>query len=109
MNNLSQILSKKQFELIRGSSAEHGIGGLEKINLNSEIEKKSKKGGAFHRWQDTAVRMWKKLGLEKSPSPSFFKCFRQNEAKSERVAYDLSDLEKRPDNIEKLFYWKLSH
>ena len=62
---------------------------INKNELEKEIRGLSDRkgfGGASYPWQDTAVRAWKRLGLTGSPSPSFFKCFREHEALSETVA-----------------------
>ena len=75
----------------------------------SKVEAKDfkKNRGAHYRWQDTAVRMWLKLGLKPPIPSSFMKCFKLNEGKAEGIAYDLSDGDFR-DTL-KMFFWKWSH
>ena len=58
-------------------------------------------------WQDTAVRMWNKLGLKPPINSSFMRCFKLNEGKAEGIAYDLSDGDFR--NTLKMFFWKWNH
>lgn len=66
----------------------------------------SKIGGAFHRWQDTAVRWWIKLGLGKKPTASWFKIFKQNAGLAERACSWASDSGGK--DLEKLTYWALN-
>lgn len=81
----------------------------DKNNYLNRQEKVGLKGfsGASYEWQDYAARMWKNLGLKGSPSPSWFKLFRESVANNKRGLIDatygaVADLS--PDNPELYFY-----
>lgn len=69
-------------------------------------DKKFKKGRDLKPWQDSALRLWKKLGLKGSPNSSWFKAFKVNQFLAETAAYFVYDANAR--NPELLFYWKFN-
>ena len=77
---------------------------LEKIKVNNNYQKKEKYRGAHYRWQDRAVEVWKKLGLEGNPASGFFKIFRDAPDLAERCYSFVIDAS--ANDPEMLFYWK---
>ncbi len=59
--------------------------------------------GASYAWQDTAVRWWKKLGLDGKPTAGWFRIFKIDENMAERSCSFASDSGAK--NIEKITYW----
>lgn len=57
-------------------------------------------------WQQRALDMWKKLGVEGRPTSSFFKCFKQNATIASDVVYEISDADAKSPL--KLFYFKFN-
>jgi hypothetical protein len=59
--------------------------------------------GASYAWQDTAVRWWKKLGLNGKPTAGWFKLFKLNVDLAERSCSWVSD--SGGNDLEHLTYW----
>ena len=75
------------------------IGNILK-NFSAPIKKPF---GASYQWQDTAVRWWKKLGLNGKPTAGWFKLFKSNLNLAERSCAWVSD--SGGDDLERLTYW----
>jgi hypothetical protein len=75
------------------------IGNILK-NFTAPIKKTS---GASYLWQDTAVRWWKKLGLNGKPTAGWFKLFKSNLDLAERSCSWVSD--SGGNDLERLTYW----
>jgi len=75
------------------------IGNILK-NFTAPIKKTN---GASYLWQDTAVRWWKKLGLNGKPTAGWFKLFKSNLNLAERSCAWVSD--SGGDDLERLTYW----
>lgn len=64
----------------------------------------SKPHGGVHSWQDEAVRAWKALKQQYTPSASFFKCFRDDlDAARGALSFTVDAVAHSPV---KLFYWR---
>jgi hypothetical protein len=59
--------------------------------------------GASYAWQDTAVRWWKKLGLDGKPTAGWFRLFKLNAKLAERSCSWVSD--SGGQDLERLTYW----
>jgi biotin operon repressor len=59
--------------------------------------------GASYVWQDTAVRWWKKLGLDGKPTAGWFKLFKLDARLAERSCSWVSD--SGGNDLERLTYW----
>jgi hypothetical protein len=59
--------------------------------------------GASYPWQDTAVRMWKKLNLNGKPTAGWFRLFKLNSDMAERSCAWASD--SGGTDLEKLTFW----
>ena len=56
-------------------------------------------------WQQQALDMWVKLGVEGKPTSSFFKCFKKDEKKATEAAYFTSDA---TGDVLKAFFWRFN-
>ena len=82
---------------------------VDKSELLRKLGMEPQTRGATYDWQDYAVRLWKGIGLNHSPSKSFFKlvkeaCFAGKRGLLDATYAYVSDA--RANNPEKLFYWK---
>lgn len=55
-------------------------------------------------WQQLALDMWQKLGVNGRPPATFFKCFKQNPQRAQTAVYEISDAD--VSEPLKLFFWK---
>lgn len=84
---------------------------VDKKVLLRQMGFKIPKAGANYQWQDHTVRVWKAMGLKKSPSPSFFKLFKKAYDTKNKGLLDLAYsfvADADADNPEKLFYWRFN-
>jgi len=98
-------LKKKQQEPV-GSGFK--IYTKKKIGTIGDVLKKftiptTKPKGATYEWQDTAVRWWKKLGLDGKPTAGWFRLFKLNATLAERSCSWVSD--SGGNDLEHLTYW----
>jgi len=98
--NIKEEPLRKPAEAV--ASGVKGVKSMSDILANHVLPEK-KKGGATYQWQDTAVRMWKKLELSGNPSAGWFKLFKANTALAERACSWVSD--SGGDDLERLTYW----
>lgn len=87
MNNLKEILEKKQTEI-------------------KEAPPK-RKGGATYQWQDTAVTIGKKLGVNFVQNKNWFRIFRITNPSIIEAAYRYV-VDANVSDKERLFYWACS-
>jgi len=73
------------------------------VDIN-KFKKREKKRGATYRWQDRAVEIWTKLGIEGKPKAGWFKIFRDSPNLCEQAFTNLIDAPAKNDP-EHYFYW----
>lgn len=88
----------------------NGVVAIGDLLKRLKLEPDARPKHIVHPWQDEAVRIWKEIGLSKSPSKNFFKLVKlaYQKGKQGRLAVALSyckDAENIKD-IERLFYWR---
>jgi len=80
---------------------------VDKSILLEKLGFETKRGGATYEWQDKAARYWKALGLNGSPSSSWFKLFKKAYQANKGGVLDAtfaSVADAEADNPEKYFY-----
>lgn len=78
------------------------------IDIKRIQKKEKKRGGAVYKWQDRAVEIWTKLGIQGKPKPSWFKVFRDSPNLCETAFTNLIDAGSKNDP-EKYFYWLINN
>jgi hypothetical protein len=78
---------------------------LKKLGMNNVLK------GSSNEWQDYAVRLWEKLGIDGNPSGSWFKLFKKAFISGKKALLDSAYSFTQDANArspERLFYWKFN-